>query len=122
MRCEQCGGHTEVLQTTQKGQATNRRRNCLACGHRFTTRELPAGSMLVDEDTPPKWLRTLSGRGGVDREALMACVRVDRRHSAITDLMDARDRRIRDELLEYGLEDQAAELQREIERRREEGY
>ena len=122
MRCEQCGGHTEVLQTTQKGQATSRRRNCLACGHRFTTRELPAGSMLVDEDTPPKWLRSLSRRRDVDKDALMACVRIDRRRAAIAGEMDARDRLLRDELLEYGLEDQAAELQREIERRREEGY
>jgi hypothetical protein len=41
MQCprEGCGGKSEVLRTTAQGFVLRRRRRCLKCGVRFTTRE-----------------------------------------------------------------------------------
>jgi hypothetical protein len=41
MQCARrgCGGKSEVLRTTTQGFVRRRRRRCLKCGARFTTRE-----------------------------------------------------------------------------------
>lgn len=46
MRCTECGERTEVLETKQQDQATRRRRQCLVCGVRFTTTEVPRDQYL----------------------------------------------------------------------------
>lgn len=50
MKCK-CGGETEVLSTRNK---TVRRRQCLSCGLRFTTREI-----LIEDPLEPfrQWVR-----------------------------------------------------------------
>lgn len=41
MNCPDCGGATGVLETAAYPDRVRRRRECVACGHRFTTDERP---------------------------------------------------------------------------------
>ena len=44
MKCIECEGATEVLNTYQNADGmTKRRRKCVICNARFTTRERPEG-------------------------------------------------------------------------------
>ncbi|MCG0239334.1 MAG: transcriptional regulator NrdR [Firmicutes bacterium] len=49
MRCPFCGGESKVLESrpVDEGMATRRRRECLACGRRFTTMERVEEAPLV---------------------------------------------------------------------------
>lgn len=42
MTCPVCGEATKVIESrnSRAGESIRRRRECLACGHRFTTREV----------------------------------------------------------------------------------
>lgn len=40
MRCSSCGQDTKVIDSREAPAGTRRRRECLACGARFTTREV----------------------------------------------------------------------------------
>lgn len=44
MTCPVCGGATKIVdsRSSRAGESIRRRRECLACGHRFTTREVDA--------------------------------------------------------------------------------
>lgn len=51
MNCEKCGGASEVADSRKRNSGyIRRRRQCKACGHRFTTIELPLeiGEQLKD--------------------------------------------------------------------------
>jgi len=49
MRCPDCLGATHVLDSRPAGDtAVRRRRECLRCGHRFTTDEAPRGAPHVE--------------------------------------------------------------------------
>lgn len=54
MQCPQCKGATHVLTSRFRNvkHTTNRRRECLKCGYRFTTIELiiPSGIKIDPED------------------------------------------------------------------------
>ena len=39
MRCIQCSGQTQVVDTQKDSQSVIRRRECQSCGNRFNTRE-----------------------------------------------------------------------------------
>lgn len=39
-RCPQCGGQSKILMTRKRGGRRIRRRECLACVHRWTTVEM----------------------------------------------------------------------------------
>ena len=50
MKCPKCGADRDRVvdsRAVQAGAAIRRRRLCLACGHRFTTRESPVGEILM---------------------------------------------------------------------------
>jgi hypothetical protein len=40
-RCRKCGGDSKVIRTMETDGPILRRRECAACGHRWTTREIP---------------------------------------------------------------------------------
>ena len=43
MKCESCKNEqTEVIDSRPSGETIRRRRRCVGCGHRFTTREVSA--------------------------------------------------------------------------------
>lgn len=46
MDCPECGADTRVVETAPYPNRVRRRRECEACGHRFTTRE---GPVVPDE-------------------------------------------------------------------------
>lgn len=53
MRCPKCDGDTQVLETRQ----TRRRRQCLVCGHRFSTFEVLSDNLpeyVTQRDKKPK--------------------------------------------------------------------
>lgn len=59
MKCLRCGARTDVTTTYQNQiNITRRRRECLKCGFRFTTRETPDPRDVVlarmPESTPEK--------------------------------------------------------------------
>ena len=60
MKCAKCTGPTEVLVTYQNADnSTRRRRKCMECGIRFTTREhLEPGSVTERKE-----------EGGIDKES-----------------------------------------------------
>lgn len=54
MKCIECEGPTEVMNTYQNADgATKRRRKCIVCKARFTTRERADGRP-VDKDESPE--------------------------------------------------------------------
>ncbi len=124
VKCQKCGGRTEVLETTQRNAKTNRRRQCLHCGHRFTTREQPAEDAFVHaEQAIPEWLRRAARRRSrLDEEAIMAAVRTDRRREEIRQSRLALDRKERDALRDAGLDEQADEIDQDMLQRELRGY
>jgi len=42
MTCPVCGGDTKINDSRSSGERLRRRRECLKCGHRFTTIEVDA--------------------------------------------------------------------------------
>jgi transcriptional regulator NrdR family protein len=124
MRCDQCGGNTEVLETVQAGKYTRRRRQCLHCGARFTTHEMPREELQKNaEDSVPAWLEKAVKRGKrLDQEAIMAAVRTDRRRAKIREEQLALARKERDAMRDAGFDDQADELDAEMLRRELEGW
>lgn len=40
MTCPVCGSKTHIVNSRSDGETVRRRRECLDCGHRFTTREI----------------------------------------------------------------------------------
>jgi len=124
MKCDKCGGRTEVLETKQKGDRTLRRRQCLHCGNRFTTREAMNDHALVSiEEALPGWLKKAAKRGKpLDTEAISAAYRTDSRRARIREEQRALDRKERDALREAGFDEQADALDRESLRRELEGY
>lgn len=127
MKCPKCGARTEVLETTQKDERTHRRRSCLHCGHRFSTREVHAEKLRLDVDEAmPQWLEDVKRRVKrgklIDVDAVEDAIRVDRRRARIMAEQRALDRRERDALREAGLDDRADEIDRETLRRELEGY
>lgn len=47
MKCPYCGSKSKVIDTRSSGEGVRRRRECLACGQRFTTYERIAPMRLV---------------------------------------------------------------------------
>lgn len=47
MTCPVCGEDTKIVdsRTSRAGESIRRRRECLVCGHRFTTREVDAETL-----------------------------------------------------------------------------
>lgn len=84
MKCLECQSRTEVLETNQRPIGTRRRRQCLECGYRFTTNEIPAEEWfeLTGHATRPK----------VDLDVLDAVRALDRRKREIAE-RQARKRR-----------------------------
>lgn len=87
MKCAKCGGKTEVLETLPQNGVTKRRRHCLtpACGYRFVSYERSEADQLAvpAEGELPEWITRIRDRPGVDREAIAAAYRVDRRRAQI---------------------------------------
>lgn len=51
MKCVKCSGSTEVTTTYQnENNTTKRRRQCTACGFRFTTRERPETEETMERE------------------------------------------------------------------------
>jgi len=52
MKCPYCGNRTKVIDSRSAGEGIRRRRECLACGQRFTTYErvAPMRLMVVKAD------------------------------------------------------------------------
>lgn len=51
MKCVKCGGATEVTTTYQnENNTTKRRRQCMVCGLRFTTRERPEAEETLERE------------------------------------------------------------------------
>jgi transcriptional regulator NrdR family protein len=124
MKCPKCSGRTEVLETTQKQGRTRRRRECLDCSTRFTTREVMADEVHRNaEDSIPEWIRKAARRKQrLDEEAIVAAVRVDRRRAVIREQQLELARKERDALLEAGFDEEAGRLTEEMARRELEGY
>lgn len=124
MKCEKCGGRTEVLETKQRDQRTLRRRQCLDCGNRFTTREaLNDQSFVSIEEALPGWLKKAARKGKpMDVIAISAAIATDRRRARIREEQRALDRKERDALRDAGFDEQADALDRESLRRELEGY
>lgn len=40
MTCPVCGGKTHIVDSRSDGETVRRRRECLECKHRFTTKEI----------------------------------------------------------------------------------
>ena len=51
MTCPLCGGKTHITDSRSDGETVRRRRECLECKHRFTTKE-------IDIDMLDKLLKT----------------------------------------------------------------
>lgn len=89
MKCPKCGGKSEVLETAPQGDRTKRRRRCLtpSCLYRFVSYEHREGDLVTarpqDPDALPEWIDKIRDRPGVDREAIAAAYRVDRRRAQI---------------------------------------
>lgn len=56
MRCQQCGKETEVIDSRPSPTSIRRRRRCLSCDYRFTTRE----SSSPDDDRDADLARAVS--------------------------------------------------------------
>lgn len=115
MKCPKCKDKTEVLETSQRGERTHRRRRCLGphCLHRFTTSEVNNSSALVSVAQSP---------APVEDDALQAAMAVDQRRAAIARAQRADRRRDREAWYETGFEP-APELRDESDVMREiKGY
>ena len=76
MRCSACNAETRVLDTRTRSTdgATRRRRECVACGRRLTTEELPGTESWLGE--LPEFTRESGGPlEAVRRRAILASVR-----------------------------------------------
>jgi transcriptional regulator NrdR family protein len=130
MKCPKCRGRTEVLETTQKADATRRRRHCIAptCGLRFTTTETsidapsvksgPNASELIARLIAPEF----KGSGNYDREALAAAIAVDQRKLAIKRAQRAQAARERQAWIDTGFDSAPDSLDERNLRRELEGY
>lgn len=80
MKCFECDGRTEVLETIQRpDNTTRRRRQCLDCGTRFTTAEFEQGRLIE------KAHEAMSSRRRVDRDIIAAIRNLDRRKAEIAE-------------------------------------
>lgn len=63
MKCEECGHlDSTVLETrSDDGSIIRRRRKCDACGHRFTSYEIPPGAYLQVKTFIARWKERGSG-------------------------------------------------------------
>ena len=68
MKCPYCGNKTKVIDSRSAGEGIRRRRECLACGQRFTTYERVAPMRLVV-------VKADGRREEFDRDKLLAGVR-----------------------------------------------
>lgn len=103
MKCPKCESHSgRVLETVQKSDATRRRRECLACGTRFTTTEKHA---TVEYDATK--LQELAAKRGtaIEPDVLDAIVAVDKRKREIAAQRRALAARERALAMEAGLSD-----------------
>lgn len=96
MKCPHCGeDRSRVIDTRATGDGIRRRRECEACGKRFTTYEHVAASLII--------LKSDGRREPYDRQKLMhgvltACAKRPIPQSAIEDMVDS----IEDELSAMG--------------------
>jgi transcriptional regulator NrdR family protein len=113
-----------VLETVQKTDRTQRRRSCVVCGHRFTTREQAHDvSLQRAEDAVPEWLKKAARRGQrLDEDAIMAAIRTDRRRDQIRQQRIESERKEREALRDAGFDDSYDSLTDEQLRRELEGY
>ena len=77
MDCPKCKGDIKVLDTRPDGEWVHRRRECLACGHRFTTIEVEVSALrgpltelarICSRDTPLMELARICSRDTPKKE------------------------------------------------------
>lgn len=50
-RCIKCSGDSTVIDSRHGAKAIRRRRKCQSCGFRWTTMEVPEGTLLIEQST-----------------------------------------------------------------------